>query len=141
MQDKASAQGTAPSKRIVWTAESVGYRVLAGGKRSYCYRYRDGAGVQRCVFLGPASTEKQAKAKLVEVLGKQGRGEEVRESRERFIDFAERWLSELEKDAGTAHGLAASTVANYRWHFGTWIAPSTHFRKPISKVTHNDVAA
>ncbi len=40
------------SKRITWTRTSVGYRVMADGKRSYCYRFRDADGIQRCSFLG-----------------------------------------------------------------------------------------
>jgi len=42
------------SKRITWTRTSVGYRVMADGKRSYCYRFRDADGIQRCTSLARA---------------------------------------------------------------------------------------
>ncbi len=126
-------QPTTPSKRIIWTSENIGYRVLANGKRSYCFRYRDSATVQRCKFLGAGSTQTQAKAKLAEVSVAKKRGDWVKVSREPFGSFAERWLTEQTE-------LEQSTLDVYRWHLETWITPSRHFRKAISDVTHNDVA-
>jgi integrase len=126
-------QTTNPSKRIVWTSENIGYRVLSNRKRSYCFRYRDSVGVQRCKFLGPGSTQTQAKAKLAEVSVAKKRGDWVKVSREPFGSFAERWLNEQT-------GLEQSTLDVYRWHLETWITPSRHLREAISDVTHNDVA-
>jgi hypothetical protein len=124
---------TTPSKQIFWTAENVGYRVLASGKRSYCFRYRDSAGVQRCRFLGAGSTQQQAKAKLAEVTVAKKRGDWITVSREPFSSFAERWLNEQGE-------LEQSTLDTYRWHLEAWIKPSRHLRKPVSNVTHNDVS-
>ena len=123
------------SKKIVWTRTNVGYRVLADGSRSYCYRFRDAGGVQRCIFLGHGSTEREAQAKLAEVTVARSKGDAIRVSREPFSKFADRWLSERE------HELAPTTVDGYRWHLEKLIKPSRHFRKPISKITQHDVAA
>ena len=123
------------SKKIVWTRTNVGYRVLADGSRSYCYRFRDAGGIQRCIFLGAGSTEREAQAKLAEVTVARSKGDAIRVSREPFSKFADRWLSERE------HELAPTTVDGYRWHLEKLIKPSRHFRKPISKITQHDVAA
>jgi integrase len=123
------------SKKITWTRENVGYRVLANGKRSYCYRYRDADGAQRCPVLGPGSTEKQAIDALAGVTVAASKGDAVRVSREPFGAFADRWLEDRAID------LAPTTLESYRWHLEKWIKPSRHFRKPISKITQQDVAA
>jgi len=130
MQSKANSA----SKRITWTTESIGFRTLANGRRSYCYRFRDADGIQRCFFLGAGSTERQAKDKLAEVRVRKAGGEDVRVSRELLAAFAERWLDDQ------SH-LSAATVADYRGHLKRYISRCPHLRKPISKVTHTDVAA
>jgi integrase len=122
------------SKKITWTAESVGYRTLSNGKRSYGYRWRDAAGVQRMRFLGSGSTERRAKAELAKVMSSKSRGEDVRVSREAFRAYANRWLDEQT-------GLESTTLSVYHWHLNKLILPSPHFRKAISRVTHNDVAS
>jgi integrase len=127
--------GERSSKKILWTRQNVGYRVLANGKRSYCYRYRDAEGVQRCMFLGAGSTEKQAIDALAGVTVAASKGDAVRVSREPFAAFAGRWLDDRAID------LAPTTVATYRWHLEKWIKPSRHLRKPISRITQQDVAA
>ena len=86
-------------------------------------------------FLGPGSTERQAQAKLAEVTVAVSKGDAVRVSREPFSEFADRWLAEREGE------LAPTTVDGYHWHLEKLIKPSPHFRKPISKVTHYDIAA
>ena len=123
------------SKKITWTRENVGYRVLANGERSYCYRYRDADGIQRCMFLGGSSTERQAIDALAGVTVAASKGDAVRVSREPFAAFADRWLEDHAVD------LAPTTTATYRWHLEKWIKPSRHLRKPISKITQHDVAA
>lgn len=123
------------SKKIVWTRTNIGYRVLADGRRSYCYRFRDAEGIQRCIFLGHGSTEREAQAKLAEVTVARLKGDVIRVSREPFSQFADRWLAERE------HELPPTTVDGYRWQLEKLIKPSRHFRKPISKVTQHDVAA
>jgi integrase len=123
------------SKKIAWTRENVGYRILADGKRSYCYRYRDADGIQRCPFLGSGSTEKQAIAALANVTVAASRGDAIRVSREPFTLFAERWLTDREAE------LERTTIDSYRWHYKQLLKPSRHFRKPISKISTNDVAA
>src|SRR5262249_23249395 len=122
------------SKKITWTRENVGYRFLANGKRSYCYRYRDADGIQRCPFLGAGSTEKQAIAALANITIADARGDAIRVSREPFTSFAERWLEDREVD------LARTTLDTYRWHFEKLIKPNRHFRKPISKISSADVS-
>jgi integrase len=124
----------ATSKRIRWTSDSVGYRIVSGGRRSYCYRFRDVDGVQRCFFLGPGSTEKQAKERLATVRVAKATGDDVRVSRELLPDFARRWL-------GQQTHLAPSTVTGYRWQLETFVCRCPHLRKPVSKVTVTDVAA
>jgi integrase len=123
------------AKKIVWTRTNVGYRVLANGSRSYCYRFRDAGGIQRCIFLGRGSTEKEAQAKLAEVTVARSKGDAIRISREPFSRFADRWLAERE------HELAPTTVHGYRWHLEKLVKPSRHFRRPISKITQHDVAS
>src|SRR5436309_2654061 len=88
MQSEASV----PSKKIVWVAENIGYRVLASGKRSYCYHYYDADGRERTKFLGRGSTEKQARQTLAEVVVKKSRGELPKETNITFAEFAPRWL-------------------------------------------------
>ncbi len=48
------------AKKITWTRRTSATAVLSDGSRSYCYRYRDAEGVQRCIFLGKGSTEREA---------------------------------------------------------------------------------
>src|SRR4051794_30238030 len=100
---------SASAKRITWTSESIGYRTLSNGRRSYCYRFRDADGKQRCFFLGAGSSEKQAKDRLAVVRVQRAKGEDVRISHEPLSVFAERWLDEQ------TH-LAASTARDYRGH-------------------------
>jgi integrase len=123
------------AKKIVWTRTNIGYRVLADGSRSYCYRFRDAEGIQRCIFLGTGSTEREAGAKLAEVTVAHSKGDAIRVSREPFSKFADRWLAERE------HELAPTTVDSYCWQLEKVINRSRHFRKPISKITQHDVAA
>src|SRR5580765_2653388 len=90
MQSKASA-GPA-CKTITWVADNIGYRLLAGGKRSYCFHYYDAEGKERTKFLGAGSTERLAREKLAEVVVKKSRGELPRETKLTFAEFAPKWL-------------------------------------------------
>ena len=87
------------------------------------------------MFLGAGSTERQAIDALAGVTVAASKGDAVRVSREPFAAFADRWLEDRAID------LAPTTAATYRWHLEKWIKPSRHLRKPISKITQQDVAA
>jgi integrase len=123
-------------KKISWTREGVGYRVLADGKRSYCYRYRDADCKQRCHFLGPGSTEKEAIEKLAEVTLRKKRGEQVRPSRVTFAEYADRWLN----SHIVGIDIQRSTYQTYRWNIEKRLKPYFGSRA-LQKIDKHDVAS
>lgn len=126
---------SSPSKRITWVAEGVGYRVLADGRRSYCVNYYDSDGRERREFLGPGSTEREAKSKLATIRVAKDKGEQVRPSRITFADYADRWLASLVVGVD----IAQSTHDTYAWDVEHRLKP-VFGSKPLQKIDKLEVA-
>ena len=114
-------------RRHVKVAKYAGvYRSISG---NYEIAFRDSDGKLRFRTIGPNLQD--AVAARAEVVGKVTRGEVVRPSKVTFADFAEQWISGLDK--------RPRTIEAYRYALNRHLLPRFGRRK-LSDITTDDVA-
>lgn len=129
---------TSASKKIVWVADGIGYRILADGKtKAYCIDYFDAAGKRVRSFKHPETGESlrretDARAALAHVIVSKAKGTQLVKSTVTLNDLAQEWLGRREIDA------RSGTMAGWRSNLNLHVLPALG-RLEVSKISENHI--